>query len=175
MGIGQAAVAPVSISLISDMRGGGDGANVLESSASASMGTTRGITRRRILAVFMGASVLYVGVYVGEAVSGQIATAFTATQSGWRTALRAIGITGIVMAVVLRVVLREPSRKSSLVKAGVLLRDVKVDAAAMEGVGGAQRGISSISAARVQLRGTVSYVVRLRSFWLLVLSASFRQ
>lgn len=172
MGVGQAAVAPLSISLISDMRGVDRGA-VLKSDSNAN--ASRGIPRRRILAVFMGASVLYVGVYVGEAVSGQIATAFTSTDSDWRTALEAIGITGIVMAVVLRVVLREPSRKSSLVQPGVPTEDEKVDAAATDSVAGARCGVSSMSAARVQLRGTVSHVIRLRSFWLLVLSGSFRQ
>ena len=90
MGIGQAAVEALSISLISDL-----------------------VAWRN---VFLGNSVLYVGVYVGEAVNGQIATAFNNNGTSWQVAMRAIGITGIVIAVLLRIVLREPSRRRSLVQ-----------------------------------------------------------
>ena len=90
MGIGQASVEALSISLISDLVGWRN--------------------------IFIGESVLYVGVYVGEAISGQIASAFTETGTSWRIALRAIGITGLVVAVVLRLVLREPARRESLVQ-----------------------------------------------------------
>lgn len=116
-----------------------------------------------------------VGVYIGEAVSGQIATAFVDTASGWRVALRAIGITGIVMAVVLRLVVREPSRKSSLVDENYLVLDTSIDATAASAIAGKSAGVTKLQTARVQLRTTISYVVRLRSFWLLVLSASLRQ
>jgi MFS family permease len=68
MGIGQAAVEALSISLISDL-----------------------VAWRN---VFLGNSVLYVGVYVGEAVNGQIANAFINTDTSWQIAMRAIGITG---------------------------------------------------------------------------------
>lgn len=87
MGIGQAAVESLSVSLISDLVGWRN--------------------------VFLGESVFYVGVYVGEAISGQIATAFAQTHISWQVAMRAIGITGIVVAVLLRLVLREPERNSS--------------------------------------------------------------
>lgn len=69
MGLGQSCVEPLSISLISDLSGGWRN-------------------------VFIGESAFYVGVYIGEAISGQIATAFTDNDEGWRIALRAIGITG---------------------------------------------------------------------------------
>jgi MFS family permease len=68
MGIGQAAVEALSISLISDL-----------------------VAWRN---VFLGNSFLYVGVYVGEAVNGQIANAFINTDTSWQIAMRAIGITG---------------------------------------------------------------------------------
>ncbi|KAF2678472.1 MFS general substrate transporter, partial [Lentithecium fluviatile CBS 122367] len=122
MGIGQASVEALSVSLISDLVGWRN--------------------------VFLGESVFYVGVYIGEAVSGQIATAFTKTGTSWRVALRAIGITGCVVAVLLRVVLREPERRASLVQ---------------------------LKTARADLSATFSYIARMRSFWLLVLSAGFRQ
>lgn len=90
MGIGQASVEALSISLISDLVGWRN--------------------------VFIGESILYVGVYIGEAISGQIATAFTRTDKSWRIALRAIGITGCVVSVLLRLILREPERRHSLVQ-----------------------------------------------------------
>ena len=79
MGLGQSCVEPLSISLISDLSGGWRN-------------------------VFIGESFFYVGVYIGEAISGQIATAFVDNDEGWRVALRAIGITGIVIAVLVRLV-----------------------------------------------------------------------
>lgn len=164
MGVGQAAVAPLSISLISDMR-----------SDSTNLGKQDAFPLRRLLAIFVGASFFYVGVYIGEAVSGQIATAFVDTASGWRIALRAIGITGLVLALVLRLVLREPSRKISLVEDEYLVQAEYVDTTATSGFGGKRVGITKFEAARIQLKTTVSYVTRLRSFWLIVLSASFRQ
>lgn len=170
MGIGQAAVAPLSVSLISDMRGGS-----ADDGMRGKHGEERTIPLRRITAIFLGASFFYVGVYVGEAVSGQIATAFTATESGWRIALRAIGITGLVVAVVLRLILREPTRKTSLVNEEVVVHEKGVDPAASSGVAGAQARTTKLSAARVQLVATCSHILRMRSFWLLVLSASFRQ
>lgn len=135
MGIGQAAVEALSISLISDLVGW--------------------------RSVFIGNSVLYVGVYVGEAVSGQIANAFTKTGTGWQVAMRAIGITGIVVAVVLRVVLREPERRQGLVlEADEAVPKVKS---------------RSLKAVKGELVGTVRYIMRMRSFWLLVASAAMRQ
>jgi MFS family permease len=136
MGIGQAAVEALSVSLITDL-----------------------VKWRNS---FVGSSVLYVGVYVGEAVSGQIATVFRATGTGWQVALRAIGITGLVVAVLLRVmILREPERRKSL---------VQEDASSEEGSVGRQQG-SALS----DLKNTVVYLARMRSFTLLVMSAGMRQ
>ena len=149
MGIGQAAVEALSISLISDL-----------------------VEWRN---VFLGNSVLYVGVYVGEAVNGQIATAFNKTGTSWQVAMRAIGITGIVIAVLLRVVLREPSRRKSLVQEqeGVAERTVDDMFASFDSVPHSK--YRNIKTARTDLVATVKYLLRMRSFWLLVLSAAMRQ
>jgi MFS family permease len=146
MGIGQAAVEALSLSLISDLVGWRD--------------------------VFIGESVFYVGVYVGEAISGQIATSFTKTGTSWQVAMRAIGITGIVVAVLLRLVLREPPRRRSLVQQreeGIADRDE------MAMLPGAVDGRKSLRAVLGEVRATGEYLVRMRSFWLLVLSAAMRQ
>ncbi|KAL8948235.1 MAG: hypothetical protein Q9222_005558, partial [Ikaeria aurantiellina] len=60
--------------------------------------------------------ILYIGVYIGEAVSGQIAVAFTRTSTPWNTALIAIGIVGIVIALLIRLIVREPPRQSSIIQ-----------------------------------------------------------
>ena len=145
MGIGQAAVEALSISLISDL-----------------------VTWRN---VFLGNSVFYVGVYVGEAVSGQIATAFTATGTSWRIAMRAIGITGIVVAVLLRAVLREPARQESILRHADVARQYLREN--NEVAGDKARG--KLKTARRDLTATISYLAHMRSFWLLVLSAAMRQ
>ncbi|KAK3716490.1 hypothetical protein LTR37_006386 [Vermiconidia calcicola] len=137
MGLGQACVEPLSVSLISDLTDGWRN-------------------------VFVGESIFFVGVYIGEAISGQIATAFTDREEGWRVALRAIGITGIVVAVVLRLFLRDSTRNS-----GLIVDDKIYEERTAFG--------DSLQTARSQLRITVSYLIRMRSFWLLVLSASCRQ
>lgn len=146
MGIGQAAVEALSVSLISDM-----------------------VEWRN---VFIGESVFYVGVYVGEAISGQIATAFTRTGTSWQVAMRAIGIAGIVVSVSLRLVLREPERRRCLSRE---LETCHEDRA----VAGIDRPPSkerrSILRAWQALVGTVAFLVRMRSFWLLVFSAAARQ
>lgn len=139
MGVGQSCVEALSISLISDM-----------------------IQWRN---VFLGSSAFYVGVYIGEAVSGQIAIAFPDNEDGWRIALRAIGITGIVLAFLVRLVVRDPERQDSIVESAKKFEVGTVPA----------RQPNKLSAARSELRDTVSYVLRMHSFWLLVLSAAFRQ
>ncbi|KAI7278852.1 hypothetical protein KC345_g5691 [Hortaea werneckii] len=136
MGIGQSCVEPLSVSIISDLAGGWRD-------------------------VFIGEAVLYVGVYIGEAISGQIATAFTNNETGWRIALRAIGITGLVVAVVLRIVIRDVGRNAGLITDDSIYKE--------------DGPTSHFQSAKRQVRLTLSYVVRLRSFWLLVLSASIRQ
>lgn len=155
MGIGQAAVESLSISLISDL-----------------------VAWRN---VFLGTSVLYVGVYVGEAVSGQIAHAFTETETSWQVAMRAIGITGIVVAVLVRIAVKEPARRESLV---VVLGYPEATSAASPScvedsrVGpeaGTRSRKRSIRDAKADLRDTLEYVLRMRCFWLLLISASMRQ
>lgn len=112
-------------------------------------------------------SILYVGVYIGEAVSGQIAVAFAKTKTPWNTALVAIGIAGIVVALFIRLLVREPLRQTSLVNLGYSNHlGEHVPTASMK---------SKISLARNDAAATFSYILRMRSFWLLVLSASFRQ
>ena len=123
---------PLSVSLISDLSGGWRN-------------------------VFVGESILYVGVYIGEAISGQIATTFTDNETGWRVALRAIGITGIVVAVLLRLIVFDTKRNP-----GVIAGDEIYDH-------------HYIQSAKQRLAVTVSYLIRLRSFWLILLSAAMRQ
>ena len=114
-------------------------------------------------------SVLYVGVYVGEAISGQIATAFTANNTPWNTALIAIGIVGIVVALFVRLLVREPRRQTSLIPSpstqtiGTTSEITKPTLRA------------KLSTARTDLKATTTYLLHMRSFWLLTLSASFRQ
>jgi sugar phosphate permease len=118
--------------------------------------------------------VLYVGVYIGGAISGQIATAFMSSGTSWRVALRAIGITGIVVAVLLEVVLREPKRSKSL-------RQLEAEREGEDSSDTFDResrrglGVSKLVATKDDLVDTISYILRLHSFWLLVLSAGFRQ
>ncbi|KAL8717183.1 MAG: hypothetical protein Q9225_005559 [Loekoesia sp. 1 TL-2023] len=141
MGVGQAPVEALSVSLISDLMGK--------------------------QYVFLGASVLYVGVYIGEAVSGQIAVAFAKTHTPWNTALIAIGIVGVVVALLVRIVVHEPRRQSALVQSFV-----------SNNLGEHEMPSShkaKISNAITDLKATSAYIARMRSFWILVLSASFRQ
>lgn len=110
---------------------------------------------------------LYVGVYIGEAVSGQIAVAFANTDTPWNTALIAIGIVGIVIAIMIRLFVREPRRQTSL-----------IDQDPPNRFGQHENRTSSrtkTSFAYGDARATFSYLSRMRSFWLLVISASFRQ
>ena len=153
MGIGQAAVEALSVSLISDL-----------------------IEWRN---VFVGESVFYVGVYLGEAISGNIATAFTRTHTSWQVAMRAIGITGIVVSVLLRLVLREPQRRPGLHQ----LADAEAGPEAEEAANNIVHGIPAnqrtqrrtLRAAWQDLQATIGYLARMRSFWLLVASAAMRQ
>ncbi len=112
-------------------------------------------------------SILYVGVYIGEAVSGQIAVAFARTNTPWNNALIAIGIVGVIVALFIRLLVREPLRQTSLVNS-VALNHL-----------GEHPHLTSTTAklvfARNDLAATFSYIFRMRSFWLLTVSASFRQ
>ena len=112
-------------------------------------------------------SILYVGVYIGEAVSGQIAVAFAKTNTPWNTALIAIGIVGVVVAVFIRLLVREPPRQTSIIAIEY-----------PDHLGEHLPAVSTrtkLAYARSDVSATISYLMRMRSFWLLVLSASFRQ
>ncbi|KAI9815249.1 MAG: hypothetical protein M1827_002729 [Pycnora praestabilis] len=141
MGIGQSAVEALSISLISDYM--------------------------RKEWVLFGNSVLYVGVYVGEAISSQIANAFKKTNTPWNSALKAIGIVGLVIAVVIRIVLREPLRQSALVDRVAF--QTKIEEKDEAG------NISEKRLRWIRLKESFIYVVRMKSFWLLSVSSGFRQ
>lgn len=99
------------------------------------------------------------GVYVGEAISAQIATAFKKTNTPWNTAMKAIGIVGLVVAVLVRLVIREPARQTSLTQG----ENFEIDHS------------KNIHTAKSDFVATLKHVLRMRSFWLLTLSAGFRQ
>jgi len=111
------------------------------------------------------ASILYIGVYLGEALSGQIATAFSKTNTPWNSAMKAIGIVGVVIAVLIRLLLREPARRPS-----ILQNDTErmVDQR-LEGLN------ARFARAKFDLTSTFGHVLRMRSFWLLTLCSGARQ
>jgi hypothetical protein len=100
-------------------------------------------------------------------VSGQIATAFNKTGTPWNDALRAVGIVGMVLAVITRCILREPERRSAITPP-VLISDESILAPP------AKRSWK-FEHAKKQIIASVSQVARMRSFWLLTLSAGARQ
>ena len=157
MGIGQAAVEALSLSLISDL-----------------------VSWKN---VFIGQSIFFVGVYIGEAVSGQIATAFNKTDTSWQVALRIMGIVGVVIAILIRLVIREPPRQDALFRN---IHAVRVGKDVVPWASDAEADVSNERISKVSARerwrvakghflATLAYVLRMRSFWLLVLSAGFRQ
>ena len=105
------------------------------------------------------------GVYVGEAISGQIATAFAKTGTPWNDALKAIGIVGMVIAVITRLLLREPRRRQLLAKP----IDTPGDGTHPDSFG------SRLRQARSQLSTSVKYIISMKSFWILTLSSGARQ
>ena len=113
---------------------------------------------------------LYVGVYVGEAISGQIATAFAKSDTPWNNALIAIGIVGIVVALLVRLIVREPVRQTSLVMA---VSDHDGDDA--PNVASSALSGRKLSLARQQITATLRYIAHMHSFYLLTLAAAFRQ
>lgn len=133
MGIGQSAAEALSVSIISDL-----------------MGPRKYVTT--------GEGVLYIGIYIGEAISGQISTAFRKTGTSWRWAMNGVGIFGIGVGIVLRLVLwKEPQRRHAIV-------------ASLQSAGPQPgQGLKSKS-----LGQTVKYIAQMHSFWLFVLSAGVR-
>ncbi len=100
------------------------------------------------------------GVYVGEAISAQIATAFKKTDTPWNTAMKAIGIVGLAIAILVRVVIREPPRQTSLTQGE---ESFEIDS------------LRHAHTAKSDLVATLKHVLRMRSFWILTISAGFRQ
>lgn len=115
-----------------------------------------------------GHSFLYVGVYIGEAVSAQIATAFGRTHTPWNDALKAIGIVGLVVAVMLRLVAREPCRK-------ILNSAIEPVEAHQQAHTPQTESFQAKDGAASLLLASVKHVVRMKSFWLLTLAAGARQ
>ena len=112
-------------------------------------------------------SILYVGVYIGEAVSGQIAVAYARTNTSWNTALITTVIVGVIVALFIRLLVREPLRHGSL-----------VNSMALNHLGEHPHLVSTktkLAYEHSDLAATISHILRMRSFWLLTLSASFRQ
>ena len=99
--------------------------------------------------------------------SGQIAVAFNNTGTPWNEALKAIGIVGIVLGVITRVLLREPDRRISLSPA---LGDE--DPSIYDAV---PRTKSKLAHAKSQIKASIFHVILMRSFWLLTLSSGARQ
>ena len=83
MGLGQAAVEALCVSLIFDML--------------------------PMAIVPVGESFLYVGVYIGELVSANLSVAFP---NNWRATLKGVGITGFVISFALAGLVRQPARRS---------------------------------------------------------------
>lgn len=81
--------------------------------------------------------------------------------------MRAIGITGIVLAVITRLILHEPRRRCA-----IMYESETADPVTFES---SPRTSSKLALARRQLKATISQVVRMRSFWVLTLSSGARQ
>ncbi|KIW12285.1 hypothetical protein PV08_09562 [Exophiala spinifera] len=141
MGIGQSPVEALSISLISDLV--------------------------PLNWIFVCESIFYIGVYVGEAVSGQIATAFDKTDTPWNSALKAIGIVGIVLAIITRLILREPTRQQ--IAAGKLLPGASQmdDTEDMHG--------TRIEHGHRMFKLALKQIISMKSFWILTLASGARQ
>jgi sugar phosphate permease len=85
--------------------------------------------------------------------SAQIATAFNKTGTPWNLAFRAIGIVGAVVGVFLRLVLREPPRRTV-----ITLDDSSGQMTAH------QQRYSRLGSAKTQFLASLSYILRMRSF-----------
>ncbi|KAJ9620073.1 hypothetical protein H2204_012383 [Knufia peltigerae] len=142
MGIGQSPVEAISISLISDLV--------------------------PLNWIFVCESIFYIGVYVGEAVSGQIATAFDKTDTPWNSALKAIGIVGIVLAVITRLILREPTRKQ------IAVGKLSPDVSQVVGDTGDMHG-TRLERGHRMFKLALKQIVSMKSFWILTLASGARQ
>ena len=102
--------------------------------------------------------------------SAQIATAFAATNTPWNDALKAIGIVGLVLVVCLRIIAREPQRKSFF-KQAIDDIDFSHDDAGIDDDDATHRS----SSARSLFVESWKHVMRMKSFWILTLSGGARQ
>ncbi|ORX35091.1 major facilitator superfamily domain-containing protein [Kockovaella imperatae] len=107
--------------------------------------------------VGIGESVLYVGVYIGEAISSRISSVFIEQDKSWRLAFRAIGITGLVLAVATRLIVREPQNKRRII------------------LGHAQSPGRHLIASISEVWQTARYIMALESFWIITFSCAWRQ
>lgn len=147
MGVGQSAVEALSASMISDILPLGF--------------------------VPIGESFLYVGVYVGEAVSARISAAFIETDTSWRAALIGVGIAGGIISIVMVVILREPEKRMVKLIAEEKERLTLEDETSVNSKNG-----SSSTSARIkdsELVKCLRYTLSLRSFYIIAVSAAFRQ
>ncbi len=110
-------------------------------------------------------SFLYVAVYAGESISARISVLFKLNGSSWRVALKGIGIAGCILAVVVRILMREPARRFELAL-------VTADESGLHGAGLWSRRIHKATG---EVRATMRYLMSLRSFWIITISASLRQ
>ncbi|GFZ44400.1 hypothetical protein JCM24511_02122 [Saitozyma sp. JCM 24511] len=92
-------------------------------------------------------SMLYVGVYIGEAISARISSVFRSDGKTWRLAFKAIGITGLVIAVLSRLIVLEPRNRRRLI----------------------------LGHNASEVWQSLRYMMGLRSFWLITISTSLRQ
>jgi hypothetical protein len=81
--------------------------------------------------------------------------------------MRAIGITGMVLTVITRLILREPERRCAIVYESETADPIIFESG--------PRTSTKISLARQQLKASISQIVRMRSFWILTLSSGARQ
>lgn len=130
MGIGQAASESLSVSLISDL-----------------------LPPRWVP---VGESIFYIGIYIGEAVSANISTAFRVTGTSWRYALVGVGVFGVVLGVTLFLIVAEPQRA----------RFLPVSSEPGRGRAAWRRGT---------FVRCVHYLATLKSFWIITLGSSLRQ
>lgn len=79
--------------------------------------------------------------------------------------MKAIGIVGLVVGVLVRVLIREPARQTSL----------KQEDESFSNDGSYPSTSRGLQAAKFDFLATLSHVLRMRSFWLLTISAGSRQ
>ncbi|KAF2466353.1 MFS general substrate transporter [Lindgomyces ingoldianus] len=145
MGIGQAGSEALSVSLISDLAAWPE--------------------------VFLGESVLYVAIYLGDAVAGRIALAFETTGiPKWDSAMKCTGMIGIVLASLIMAGVAEPVRQTGLVEVLEMseeAKDLKRERKSRGFKGSCKR-------IWIEMSSICRYMIKLQSLWILVLSSAIR-